>query len=59
MFIDLNDSTTIAEKIGDIEYNKFLNNFFYDITDSIIENYGRIYRYVGDEVVVSWKLKKG
>jgi len=59
MFIDLNDSTAIAEKIGDIDYNKFLNNFFYDITDSIIENYGKIYRYVGDEVVVSWKLKKG
>lgn len=59
MFMDLNNSTTLAEDLGDIEYNKLLNNFFFDITDSIITNYGEIYRYVGDEVVVSWKLKKG
>jgi len=59
MFMDLNNSTEIAEGLGDIAYNKLLNDFFFDITDSIIENYGEIYRYVGDEVVVSWKLKKG
>lgn len=59
MFMDLNNSTAIAENLGDIEYNKLLNDFFFDITQSIISNYGEIYRYVGDEVVVSWKLKKG
>ncbi len=59
MYLDLNDSTSIAENLGDIEYNKFLKSFFFDITDSILHNYGKIYRYVGDEVVVSWNLKKG
>ncbi len=59
MHLDLNDSTSLAENLGDIEYNKFLKSFFFDITDSILNNYGKIYRYVGDEVVVSWKLKKG
>lgn len=59
MYLDLNDSTFLAENLGDIEYNKFLKSFFFDITDSILHNYGKIYRYVGDEVVVSWKLKKG
>ncbi len=59
MHLDLNDSTSLAENLGDIEYNKFLKSFFFDITDSILSNYGKIYRYVGDEVVVSWKLKKG
>ena len=59
MFMDINNSTEIAENLGDIEYNNLLNRFFFDITDSILTNYGEIYRYVGDEVVVSWKLKKG
>jgi len=59
MFMDVNNSTKLAENLGDIEFNNLLNDFFYDITDSIIKNYGQIYRYVGDEIVVSWKLKKG
>jgi adenylate cyclase len=59
MFMDINNSTELAENLGDIEYNNLLNNFFFDITDSILTNYGVIYRYVGDEVVVSWKLKTG
>ena len=59
MFMDINESTALAENLGDIEYNNLLNDFFFDITDSILAHYGVIYRYVGDEVVVSWKLKKG
>ena len=59
MFMDVNNSTELAEKLGDIDYNNLLNDFFFDITESILTNYGEIYRYVGDEVVVSWKLKKG
>jgi adenylate cyclase len=59
MFMDINDSTKLAENLGDIEYNKLLNDFFFDITDSILTNYGEIYRYVGDEIVVSWKLRRG
>ena len=59
MFLDINNSTSIAEKLGEVEYNKFLNMFFFDITGSILNTYGEIYRYVGDEVVVTWPLKKG
>ena len=59
MFLDLTNSTTIAEKLGDVEYNKLLSDFFFDITESILSNYGKIYRYVGDEVVVSWSLNRG
>ena len=59
MFLDLKGSTTIAEKIGNISYFKLLSKFFEDISSPIIESYGEIYQYVGDEVVVSWSLKKG
>ena len=59
MFLDLKDSTTIAEKLGDFEFSNLINDFLYDITPSIINNSGVIYRYVGDEVVVSWRMKQG
>ena len=55
LFLDLNDSTTIAEKIGHEKYFNMLHDFFADITEPIIANWGHIYQYVGDEVVICWK----
>lgn len=54
MFLDLESSTTIAETIGLVKYHRFMNSYFYDINDPIIETKGEIYQYVGDEVVISW-----
>jgi adenylate cyclase len=59
MFLDLNSSTTIAEKLGDETYHAFLKDFFADITNPILDNKGEIYQYVGDEVVVAWKYADG
>ncbi|MCP3929658.1 MAG: adenylate/guanylate cyclase domain-containing protein [Bacteroidetes bacterium] len=59
MFLDLKSSTTIAEKLGHFRFYELLNDFFSDITDSIIYSRGEIYQYVGDEVVVSWQMKYG
>ena len=59
MFLDIKSSTTIAEKLGDLRYFDFLNEFFHDVTDPIIDSYGRIYQYVGDEIVLSWPYDKG
>lgn len=56
MFLDLNDSTGLAEKLGEVKYNQLVNEFFQDITDPIVNSNGLIYRYVGDEVVVTWKV---
>lgn len=58
MFIDLKDSTPIAEKLGHIENFKFIKNFIFHVSMAIIENDGRIYQYVGDEIVVSWLYEK-
>jgi len=58
MFIDLKDSTPIAEKMGHQQYFLFIREFIYDISMSLIEHNGRIYQYVGDEIVVSWLNKK-
>lgn len=54
MFMDLKDSTPIAEKLGHQQYFKFIREFIYQISNALIEHGGGIYQYVGDEVVVSW-----
>jgi adenylate cyclase len=59
MFIDINSSTTLAEKMSTEKYHSFLNQFFYDIATPINRYGGEIYQYVGDEVVVTWKMKDG
>jgi adenylate cyclase len=59
MFLDMKSSTTIAERIGHIQYYELLNDFFYDLTDPIIDSLGEIYQYVGDEIVVSWEWERG
>lgn len=59
MFLDINDSTTIAEQLGDETYHSLLKDFFADITGPILDNKGSIYQYVGDEVVISWNYEDG
>lgn len=54
MFLDLSSSTTIAEKLGPLNYHRFMNEYFYDIDGPIVESKGEIYQYVGDEVIISW-----
>ncbi|HEY0059297.1 MAG TPA: adenylate/guanylate cyclase domain-containing protein [Flavisolibacter sp.] len=55
IFLDINDATTIAEKLGHEKYFELLKDFFADITEPILVNGGEIYQYVGDEIVVSWE----
>lgn len=54
LFLDLNDSTPIMERLGHVRYFHFMNDF-YRLTAHLITRYrGEIYQYVGDEVVMSW-----
>jgi len=59
LFIDLNHSTEIAEEMGELEFSHFLQDYYYDISEPIARYFGCVYQYVGDEVVVTWPLKKG
>lgn len=59
MFLDLRSSTTIAEKLGEEKYFNFLNDVFKYATASILYTKGEIYQYVGDEIVISWKMDNG
>lgn len=59
MFMDLKSSTTIAEKLGEMQYFSFLNDTFKIATPGILATAGEIYQYVGDEIVVTWKKQEG
>jgi len=58
MFIDMKDSTPIAEQLGHKTYFEFLKSYYKDLSDAIIFNRGEVYQYIGDEVVISWPLYK-
>ena len=59
MFMDLQGSTGIAERLGHNKYSQLMQNCFYDLTDVLIKYKASVYQYVGDEVVLSWKVKDG
>ncbi|MAW96564.1 MULTISPECIES: adenylate/guanylate cyclase domain-containing protein [unclassified Leeuwenhoekiella] len=56
MFLDMKSSTTIAEQLGHLAYFRFLKQYYKDLSEAVINNEGEVYQYVGDELVVSWKL---
>lgn len=56
MFLDLNQSTTIAEEIGHLKYSRLIQECFSKLTHHI-ENYdAEVYQYVGDEAVLTWHI---
>lgn len=58
MFLDLKSSTQHAERLGHIQYSKMIQDCFNDL-GVVVENESEIYQYVGDEVILTWKLKDG
>jgi adenylate cyclase len=59
LFVDLVGSTQIAERIGPTAFLALLDRFVSDLTPPILASDGEIYRYVGDEVIVTWPLERG
>ena len=59
LFIDIEGSTTLAERLGELAFHRLVNRFVVDITEPIVAAYGEIHRYVGDELIATWKLADG
>ncbi|WP_299251954.1 adenylate/guanylate cyclase domain-containing protein [uncultured Lacinutrix sp.] len=59
MFLDLQASTTIAEKLGHYNYSELIQDCFYDLNRIVTKYDAEIYQYVGDEAVLSWTYKRG
>ena len=59
MFMDLQSSTAIAEELGHLRYSSFIRDSFMDINQVIGAHDADIYQYVGDEIVLSWRITEG
>ena len=59
MFLDLKDSTAIAEKLGHLKYSQFIQDCFHDLNMVLFKHEAEIYQYVGDEAVLTWPYAKG
>jgi len=59
LFLDLADSTALAERLGSARYFELLRRVVDSLTEPILETQGDIYQYAGDEVVITWPLRTG
>ena len=59
LFVDLEGSTQLAERLGSARYFELLRRFVDDLTDPVLESEGEIYQYAGDEVVITWPIAAG
>lgn len=56
MFLDLANSTHLAESMGELRVHDLITQFFFDIDEPIDDFGGKVHAYVGDEVIVSWPV---
>ncbi len=54
MFLDLTNSTRLAESMGELEVHDLITRFFFDIDEPIADFGGAVHAYVGGEIIVSW-----
>tara|TARA_R110001592_G_scaffold325782_4_gene606130 strand:+ start:12467 stop:13462 length:996 start_codon:yes stop_codon:yes gene_type:complete len=58
MFMDINNSTQLVESLGDDTYFSMLNAYLRDLSKPVFESGASIYKYMGDEIMLTWKDKK-
>jgi adenylate cyclase len=54
LMVDLKDSTSAAERLGDLRFHQLLNAFFSNVADAAYDHGAEIHKYVGDEAVLTW-----
>jgi adenylate cyclase len=59
LFLDLEGSTQLAERLGSARYFELLRRFVDDLTEPVLETEGEIYQYAGDEIVITWPSEVG
>jgi class 3 adenylate cyclase len=58
MFLDIADSTALAEQMGELRVHDLITKFFFDIDQPIADHDGEVLAYVGDELIVTWPLSE-
>ena len=59
MFLDMRDSTTLAERLGDVKFSGLVKHFISDVSRAVQESKGEVSHFIGDEVVASWRPDRG
>jgi len=59
MFLSLGESDTIISKTGNLNYHNFINDFIFDISNTILIHQGKIVHYMEDEIVIVWSIRNG
>lgn len=59
MFLDLKDSTTLAEQMGNLIYSSLVRDFFADLSGPLLSTHGEVSHYIGDEAVIGWRPDRG
>lgn len=58
MFLDLQGSTAVAERLGHEQFCRLIQDCFVDLTQSALIHEVEIYQYVGDEAILTWNKAK-
>ena len=59
MFLDIKDSTALAERLGDEKTHALISDVFF-LADRLVSEYrGEVLSYNGDELVASWREGRG
>jgi adenylate cyclase len=59
LLIDMEGSTGFAERLGPLAFHRLVKRFIDDLTQPIVATRGEIHRYIGDELIATWKLEEG
>src|SRR6201993_2333951 len=54
LFLDINDSTGLAERLGAVQIKSLVGKFLFDISKPITNYGGEIYLYKGDGLIALW-----
>ncbi|EJG02061.1 adenylate/guanylate cyclase domain-containing protein [Flavobacterium sp. F52] len=58
LFLDMVDSTPLVQQLGSYRFSRLMQDCFADLSDVVLQYDGSIYQFVGDEAVITWKVKK-
>lgn len=59
MFLDMRNSTRMAESLGNYKYSLLIKDCIHVMSDLILRYRAQVYQYVGDEIVLTWPKQKG
>ena len=55
VFLDINNSTALAEQLGAVRTKSLVGKFLFDISKPITDHGGEIYLYKGDGLIALWE----